>query len=138
MTVPPFNHHGFDQFLAEGKLMGCRCRSCGTLLLPPRPLCPTCYSTDLEWTQFSGQGTLIGFTSIHVGLSRMIAEGYDRDHPYHTAVVRLAEGPTISGQILDGDESDELSVGTPVTAAFIERGDADSVETILAFKREKG
>jgi uncharacterized OB-fold protein len=67
----------------------------------------------------------------------MIEEGYDRDHPYRTGVVRLVEGPTIAGQILGSDELDGLRIGTPVDAAFIERANGNTQQTALAFKRKQ-
>lgn len=123
MEQRPFTHAGFNQYLAEHRLMGCRCEDCGSIFLPPRSLCPNCYSTRLAWFAFSGQGELIGFTTIYVGLSMMQKEGYNREHPYCTGVVRLVEGATVSGQIIDADcaQPEELRVGARVFATFIER-----------------
>jgi uncharacterized protein len=134
----PFNHLGYDQYLAEGKLMGSRCQTCGHLLLPPRPLCPNCYSTNMRWEQFTGKGSLIGFTTIYVGLSAMIEEGYNREHPYCLGVVRLSEGPTISGRILDVEcaRPEDLQVGMPVYAIFIEHENNGSKHVSLAFERQ--
>ena len=42
MSERPITGEGFSQYLGEQKLMGTRCKSCGALHLPPRPLCPAC------------------------------------------------------------------------------------------------
>ncbi|MBT4513025.1 MAG: hypothetical protein HOC20_12570 [Chloroflexi bacterium] len=34
----------------EGKLLLQKCKSCGSFLSPPRPMCPNCQSIDQEWT----------------------------------------------------------------------------------------
>ena len=48
MPEARFNDISYQRFLEQWKLMGCRCRSCGSLYVP-RPLCPKCYSAELEW-----------------------------------------------------------------------------------------
>ena len=35
----PFNDNSYEQFLKEEKIMGAKCRKCGALALPPRPIC---------------------------------------------------------------------------------------------------
>jgi len=83
----------FNQYLAEHKLMGTRCASCGALHLPPPPICTTCHSDDMGWTEFSGRGQLLAFTTVHIAPTAMIEAGYGRDKPYCTGIVQLEEGP---------------------------------------------
>lgn len=129
MQDAPFNHHGFLQQLAEGHLAAARCRACDALLLPPRSLCPNCYSSEMEWLPLSGRGSLLGYTFIYIGLPAMTAAGYDRLHPYCSGVVRLEEGPAISALIIPAHiggsapagataASTGLRVGLPVRAVF--------------------
>ncbi len=119
----PFTHTGFNQYLAEHKLMGSRCQNCASLFLPPRSLCPNCHATDIAWFEFSGQGEIIGFTTIYAGLSIMQEEGYNRERPYCVGVIRLVEGATVAAQIVDADcdHPEELRVGARVFATFIDR-----------------
>ncbi len=131
-----FTHTVFQQYLAESRLMGVRCQSCGAIYIPPRPICPACYADAMEWVELSGEGTLTGFTSIYTGLSAMIRAGYSRENPYCTGVVRLQEGPSISGQILDVDlaHPETIHIGTPVKVAFVDRGEGEIKKRYLAFK----
>ena len=131
-----FTHTAFYQHLAEGRFMGVRCRSCGAIYVPPRPLCRSCYSDDMEWVELSGEGTLTGFTSIYSGLTAMIQAGYSRERPYCAGVIRLREGPAISGQIIgvDAAHPETIQIGTPVKAAFIDRGEGEAKKTYLAFQ----
>ncbi len=128
-----FNYIGFHQYLAEGRLMGARCSACGAVFLPPRPMCPHCYGTAMEWVELSGEGRITGYTTIYVGLPVLAAEGYSRQKPYCSGVVRLKEGPVITTQILetDGGLPAGIQVGMPVRAVFLERGEAGQVS--LAF-----
>jgi uncharacterized protein len=134
----PFNHTGFNACLGEHKLMAVRCMDCGIIILPPRPLCPQCYGTRIEWAALSGKGVLAGFTTIAVGLPAMIAEGYNRDKPYCSGIVQLEEGPSISGQLIDIDcaHPEQIQVGMAVQAAYIERGIGANHQVFLAFTPE--
>ena len=66
-----FTVKAFHDFLAEGRIMGSRCRGCGVISLPPRPICPECGGRDLEWTELEGRGTIRAYTVIHIPLTRM-------------------------------------------------------------------
>ena len=62
----------------------------------------------------NGTGKLAAFTSISIGPPAMQAEGYDRDNPYCTGVVRLDEGPRIVARIegVDARNPDAIEIGT--------------------------
>lgn len=127
----PFTVASFNQFLNEKKVMGTRCSQCGQLHLPPRAICPACFSDQLEWVEFAGKGTLAAFTVIYVGPTPMVDAGYSRDNPYVSGIVELDEGVKISAQILgvDGKHPETIQVGLPVTVDFIQRGE----QNYLAF-----
>ena len=131
-----FTGDSFNQFLNEEKLMGTKCRACGTLCLPPRPICTKCGSQDMEWTEMKGKGKLSAFTSICVAPTLMIQEGCGRDKPYCSGVVELDEGVKISGRILgiDNDNPENIKVGTPLTVEFVHKEDGESKVTYLAFR----
>lgn len=131
-----FDATSFYQFLGEHKLMGSRCRSCGALHVPPRPLCPACYSQEMRWEELGGRGKLVAFTTIHIAPTAMIEAGYSRDNPYCTGIVRLAEGPAISAQILGVDPTklEEIEIGMPLRVAFVRRGEGEAQRTYLAFE----
>jgi uncharacterized OB-fold protein len=90
----------------------------------------------MEWVALSGRGELAAFTTIHIGPMEMVAAGYDRFHPYCSGVVRLAEGPMMSGQIIGVDASrpETIKIGAPVQATFLTRGAEEEAHTILAFE----
>jgi uncharacterized OB-fold protein len=137
MADREFTGSSFYQFLGEKKLMGSRCQSCGALHVPPRAICPACYGEQMHWEQMGGQGKLIAFTTVHIAPTAMIEAGYDRKNPYCTGIVQLEEGPAISGQILGVDPTrpEEIEIGTPMRAAFVQRGEGEQARTYLAFER---
>jgi uncharacterized OB-fold protein len=136
MNDQNFTRATFDSFLAKHKLMGTRCGSCGALYLPPRALCTACYGDDMAWIEFSGQGKLLAFTTIHIAPTAMIDAGYGRDNPYCTGVVQLEEGPAISAQILgvDATHPQQIVIGASLQVAFVERGEGEEKRTYLAFR----
>jgi uncharacterized OB-fold protein len=138
MPESEFNDNTFQQYLDGHRLMGSRCQSCEALHLPPRPLCPECYSQDLAWEELAGMGKLEAFTSVYVAPSAMIAAGYGRDNPYCVGVVRLDDGPSISAQLMDVDptQPDQIKIGQSLEASFLDRDEGEGRKTFLVFKKK--
>jgi uncharacterized OB-fold protein len=130
-----FNDISYERFLSEGKLMGSKCRKCGALFLPPRPLCVQCYSTEMEWVQMKGRGKLVAFTCIAVGPPDMMREGYNRKNPYVCGVVELEEGVKVVARIqgVNGAQPETIKVGMPLQVEFLQRKE-DNSKSVLAFR----
>lgn len=133
--MKPFTPHTFQLFLEEHKLMASRSLETGEIFLPPRAICPATHSTAMEWVELSGRGELAAFTTIHIGPTEMVEAGYDRLHPYCSGIVRLAEGPMMSAQIIGVDTTrpETITIGAPVQATYLIRGEGEKRRTILAF-----
>lgn len=136
MEQKPFSDISFEQFLNEEKLMGVRCRDCCSLYVPPRPICTTCHSEDMEWVQMTGTGTLLAFTCITIGSEIMRAEGYDRHNPYCSGVVQLTEGARVDARIegVDARNPESIAVGTSMRIKYLHRGTDAEPKTYLAFE----
>jgi len=109
-------------YIQSKKLMGSKCNKCDALYVPPRKLCTACNSTDLEWKEMSGKGKIAAFSCIGVGTTFMVNKGYSMKKPYCFSVIKLDEGPMISGQLIGVDESkpETILIDTPVNISFIE------------------
>lgn len=94
------------QAAREGRLLLKLCRACGKSHYYPRPLCPFCMSSDTEWREASGQGSIYSWS-----VERRATP------PYAIAFVALAEGPTLLTNIVDCN-LDALAIGQQVTLAF--------------------
>jgi len=136
MNDKPFNDDSYEKFLNSGKIMGSKCRKCGALALPPRPICVSCFGSQMEWVQFKGNGKLAAFTSIVVAPPPMAKEGFGRNNPYIVGVVELQEGVKIVARItgVDAKKPEQIKVGTPLGAEFIQKGEGANKQTSLAFK----
>jgi len=136
MELRPFNDISYERFLSEDKLMGSRCRKCGVVSVPPRPICIKCHGSEMEWVDMKGKGKLVAFTCIAIGPPFMIKEGYDRRHPYVSGVVELEEGVKVVARIegVDGTKPETIRIGTPVRIEFLHRGGGEDSMTFLAFR----
>ena len=101
----------------EGRLLGNRCTSCGTFVLPPKPFCFNCQGTTFEWVELPGTGTVYTFTIVRHPLSPALAEIV----PYAAGVIELdgtqGAGARMIANIIDAD-LDTLDVGTRVKVVF--------------------
>ena len=136
MNDKPINDYSYEQFLKEWKIMGSRCKKCGALALPPRPICVSCLSNSMEWIEFKGTGKLASFTSISVAPPNMAKEGFSRKNPYIVGVVELDEGPKMVARIvgLDAKNPDRIKMNIPVKSEFLSKGEGESKQTILVFR----
>lgn len=108
----PFTIESFYKFVNDEKLMAAKCRSCGTLHLPPRPLCTKCFSTAFEWVEVAKKGRLLTYTVIHVAPPQ-----FQSMVPYVVGIVRLQDGLKLPGMIR-GIEPERLKVGMELDADF--------------------
>ena len=97
----------FEQARA-GTLTAIRCGGCGTLAIPPKELCPECGARSWSPVALSGDGAIASFTVI-----RVAPRGHAGDAPYAIAAVRLAEGVSLLGRVVD-IPLDALAVGLDV------------------------
>jgi len=52
----------FYRLLKNREFKTTRCRDCDNTVLPPRPFCPSCFGTNVEWIDLPRRGTLYAFT----------------------------------------------------------------------------
>jgi uncharacterized OB-fold protein len=108
----PFTIEQFYKYLAQGKLMAGKCRKCGKIHLPPRPLCDECFSQEFDWVEVSGKGKLLTYTVIHIAPQQFQALA-----PYAVGIVELEKGLRIPGMI-QGLRQEELRIGMELTMDF--------------------
>lgn len=98
-------------------LGGNRCTVCQTVNFPPRAVCATCQTHrnslgKMEPFTLSGEGEVFSFTVVHEA-----AEGFEMQVPYALALIKTAEGPLLTGQVVDA-EPEDVHIGMRVRAAF--------------------
>ncbi|MEA2089902.1 MAG: Zn-ribbon domain-containing OB-fold protein [Thermoproteota archaeon] len=110
----PFTIEQFYKFIGQGKLMAAKCRKCGALLFPPKPVCTECYSKDLKWVELGKSGKLLTYTVIYVAPPQ-----FQPMTPYAVGIVKLEGGPKIPGMIR-GVHPEKIRVGMNLTVDFDE------------------
>ena len=108
MSDAPPTLHEFLEGVRAGQLTGIRCGKCGAAAIPPKQFCPECGQRAWERFALSGDGTIASFTVI-----RVAPRGHAGEAPYAIAAVRLAEGVSLLGRVVD-IPLDALAVGLPV------------------------
>ena len=108
MTERVITLKGFFEEAQEGRLSAIRCGSCGELAIPPKELCPSCRERRWELVPLRGTGNVVSFTVIRIPPRGRLPEA-----PYAVAVVKLDEGVSLLGRIVD-IPLDSLAAGLPV------------------------
>jgi len=125
----------FIQYMNEQKIASSKCVTCGALYLPPKPICSTCTRHEMTTEILSGEGVILGLTSISIVPSAMLQKGYGRQKPYTTGVIRLNEGVSVGAfiELPSANKPIEDYVGVPVTATF-RSDDQEESRMILTFQ----
>lgn len=89
-------HRQYFDALKQGQLLGLKCKGCGEFTAPPKACCDSCAEMELEVVSLSGKGEIKSYTVIRVAPEGLKA-------PYIVAMVELAEGPWLMGNLVDFD-----------------------------------
>ena len=98
----------FIDHLEGGKVMGTRCADCGLAFFPPRADCYQCFTSNMEWFEVSGTGTLVTFSKL-----KYAPVGFDEDLPYSIAVLDYGDYK-VFGRIAPELSDEEIKVGMPM------------------------
>ncbi len=107
--LKPFTIESFYGFLKEGIIMGAICTKCGQLSLPPKPMCPKCFSKDLKWGEIKKEGKLLTYSIIHVSPRR-----FQQLVPYVVGIVEFEDGGQLPGMIRNVDLAN-VKIGMALT-----------------------
>jgi uncharacterized OB-fold protein len=91
----------------EGELTIQRCKQCGTLRHPTRPMCWKCQSLEWDYVVASGKGSVYSYVVIH----HPPFPGFE--YPLIVGVIDLEEGTRLVTNIVGIDHKD-VKIGMPV------------------------
>ena len=109
------------------KMIGQKCKKCGHVNFPPKGVCKYCSaSSDFEEIKLSGLGKVHTFVLISAGgAPPEFADQEKAGGQYPVAIVELAEGPKVIGQIADADPKEvkiDMPVKTELRRIYTEEG----------------
>jgi hypothetical protein len=110
----------FWEAAAQGRLVAQRCRACGRLQHPPRPMCPACHGAEHDVTELAGTGVVYSYAVLHHPQNPRFS------YPLVAALVDLDEGIRLVTNLV-GLEPADVRIGLPVRVTFVPTDDEMSV-----------
>jgi hypothetical protein len=101
----------------EKKIMGTKCGTCNKVFLPPRKVCPSCFTENREWVTLSDEGTVLSFT---VARRRFAAIPNNKKVPVIWGLIKLDGADTAMLHYLDEIKPENVTIGMRVKAVFSE------------------
>lgn len=117
----------FWNALRDHRLLIQRCRGCGALRHPPRPMCPACNALGWDTIEASGRGTVHSFVMPQHPAFPWF------EYPYIVALIALEEGTRLVSNLCDVAPGD-VTIGMPVEL-FFARFDGDLVLPLFRPRR---
>ncbi|HBY57131.1 MAG TPA: nucleic acid-binding protein [Candidatus Atribacteria bacterium] len=113
--------------LKDNKILGTKCKNCGNIMIPLKPVCSKCGSFDVEEFETKGKGVIRSFTVIYVA-----PEKFKDKVPYVVAIINLDEGGAIMGRLtgVDPNKPENIKVGTKVKFEALVEGE----EVVVVFR----
>ncbi len=82
------------------------------IIIPPRPYCPDCRSSEGEWRELKGSGRILTYTVIYVAPPQLALLA-----PYVSAIVELSEGVRLPGMVKFVEPA-KVKIGMKVQVGF--------------------
>jgi uncharacterized OB-fold protein len=120
---------GFNRdWFTSGELAVQQCESCATLQHPPEEICHVCGGMSFSTTTLPPEGTVHSFTVVH----HSVHTALDAAVPYVVVLVSLDAAPDLRvvGNLLDAP-ADDVTIGMPVEAVWLERIADDGTKVLL-------
>ena len=99
----------FEQGIRDGKIEGYTCSDCGHKQIDIMEFCPSCHGSNLKKTEFRKEGKVLTYT-----IQLVSPEQFMNEVPYAWAIIRLDDGPNVTGWIPFISKSSDLSIGQRV------------------------
>lgn len=97
---------------AEGRLVAQSCAACGALRHPPRPMCPSCSSLDVDLVELTGRGAVYSYAVLHHPPNPAFA------YPVLGVLVDLDEGIRLVSNLTETEPAD-VRIGMRVEVHFV-------------------
>ncbi|MHB8633713.1 MAG: Zn-ribbon domain-containing OB-fold protein [Thermoplasmatota archaeon] len=107
--APPLSLKGQREAVREGHIVGFRCPACGLERFSPMARCVQCGSTKVESKEFSSTGEVVAFT-----IQSVASENYLNETPFAFAIIKLDNGPQVTGWIPYVAKASQLAIGQRV------------------------
>lgn len=116
-------------FFTSAELRLQRCTGCGTVQHPPAELCHGCGGLQFDHVVAPARGTVVARTLVHHAANPALADAV----PYLVVLVQPDGhgGVRIAGNVVGDVASDDVQIGSTVTATWASVGRTDDGQEIL-------
>ena len=111
--------HLYRGWLHERLLIN-RCDDCARFHHPPKPICPSCWSSSLTPTEVSGRGVIHLTILLHQGPPAPDVDYVKGPHPVVSIELEEQEALRFTSTVIDCP-LEEVRIGLPVELAWIDR-----------------
>ncbi len=101
------------------KLVGIKCPKCGKVYVPPRRVCPPCFTEMTELVEVASEGSVYTFTVVSFGFVDP-GTGKEKAVPYTAAVIKLDGADNNFLHFIDETDPTKIKLGARVKAVFEE------------------
>lgn len=108
----------------EGVLRLPRCAECERFFWPPGPVCPHCQSSEFDWVEADGTGSVYSWVTVHVPLDPSVVD----ELPYAVGLIELKECVRIVSTI---EYPDRIRPGIAVEVSFGKLSDGRGLFTFV-------
>lgn len=136
LYVPYFNSYGtlasnfFTDLRDNQHLAGTKCPSCKKVFMPPRSICPDCFSKMEELVELPPTGTLLTYTVVNYTYSTYYQP---KQAPYIVGIIKLDGADTGLCHLLDEVKPKDVKIGMRVQAVLKDERKGDILD-IAYFK----
>jgi uncharacterized protein len=104
-------------------ISGAKCPKCGFVNVPPRSVCPKCFSKVEELVDLSGKGTLQTFTIVHYESSVQALKP-----PYAIGVIKLDGADTGMTHFIGDVDAKSIKAGIKLEPVFKDKREANILD----------
>ena len=110
-----------------------KCSKCNSITVPPRSVCPKCFSKITELVELSGIGTLVTYTVVHYDSSVQAVKP-----PYAVGIIKLEGADKAITHLISGVDLNKLKKGMKLKPVFKEKrnGTILDIEYFTPVKRK--
>ena len=118
----------FKSLRDEKKIIAKKCHRCNRVYVPPRKVCPLCFTENPEWVEVSDEGVLQSYT-----ISRRQLASLPRKAPVIFGLIKLDGADTALLHYLGEVDQAQIRIGMRVKARFADER-AGGIRDIVHFR----
>ena len=104
----------FHETSVNKRIMGARCHSCDSVIIPPVGLCGGCFvATDPAWVEVSDHGELVTYTEVQLPFP-----GQPTEPPYIYGLIKFDGADTVYPHMIEGIALKDMEPGMRVKAVW--------------------